>query len=232
MNLNSTEQRLIKYIKKQENGCWIWIGAKGHSDGILTINKKTYSVKRILYGRFYPFKEISPKENLISICKVSFCVNPEHQLNKEDHFLSQIKKNEITNCWEWTGFLKAGYGYIRIKRKDIAVHRLMFERYKRKIPKNVNVCHSCDNPKCCNPDHLWLGTQQENIKDMIQKKRDHKSYGEKHPGCKINEEIAKQIKIKFKEGLNMKQIQKILNIKSYKIVQHVCRGNTWKHVKI
>jgi len=231
MNLNSIEQRLIKYIKKQENGCWLWTGTKNHSDGVLTINKKTCSVKRILYGRFYPFKEIKPKENLQSICKVPFCVNPEHQLNKEDHFLSQIKKNENTECWEWTGFLKGGYGYIRVNRKDFAVHRLMFERYKRPIPKNVNVCHSCDNTKCCNPEHLWLGTQQENIKDMINKKRDKKAFGTKHHRCKINEEIARQIKIKFKEGLNMREIHRTLNI-SYRIVQHICTGNTWRHINI
>lgn len=76
-------------------------------------------------------------------------------------------------CWEWIGGLsEKGYGKCSPQReKSGRAHRLAYKSLIGPIPKGINVCHSCDNRKCCNPNHLWLGTQTDNHKDMVKKGR-------------------------------------------------------------
>lgn len=89
---------------------------------------------------------------------------------------SRYKINELNNCWEWTGTkCDTGYGIILIKnnsksrQKRIRAHRVFFQKYKGNIPSKMLVCHKCDNPICVNPDHLFLGTNQDNMNDKISK---------------------------------------------------------------
>lgn len=85
-----------------------------------------------------------------------------------------IDKPKITDtgCYEYIGRKnKAGYGEIRINNKTKLVHRYVYEIYNGPIPTNMKVCHSCDNPACYNIDHLWLGTQVDNLTDMYNKGR-------------------------------------------------------------
>src|SRR5216684_4795694 len=75
-------------------------------------------------------------------------------------------------CWEYHGHWNSpGYGQIHYQDKHQLVHRISFKWFKGKIPEGKFVLHRCDNPKCYNPDHLFLGTQQNNIDDMIAKKK-------------------------------------------------------------
>lgn len=85
------------------------------------------------------------------------------------------------NCWEWQGKInESGYGCfqenIEGKRYYLIAHRISYEEFIGDIPKNKCVCHSCDNPKCCNPEHLWIGTHKENIHDCINKGRRNNQY--------------------------------------------------------
>lgn len=85
--------------------------------------------------------------------------------------------NEITGCWEWCRSLfRQGYSKIDYldeigNRKSIRGHRLSYRLYKGEIKDNLFVCHSCDNKICVNPDHLWLGTHEDNMADMDKKGR-------------------------------------------------------------
>jgi hypothetical protein len=75
-------------------------------------------------------------------------------------------------CWLWQGSIGGwGYGHISYRGKSISVHVLMYRITKGAIHKGMRVCHTCDVRHCCNPEHLWLGTQQENIRDCSEKKR-------------------------------------------------------------
>lgn len=88
-------------------------------------------------------------------------------------FFSKVNKTE--NCWEWTaGLTRDGYGKITEAGRSERAHRLSFVIHKGSIPSGMLVCHSCDNRKCVNPEHLFLGTIQDNNKDMCSKNRQAK----------------------------------------------------------
>ena len=90
--------------------------------------------------------------------------------------LKKIDRSSGDNgCWPYTGRLSStGYGVIDINKRPFLAHRLMYMliHYEGEpLPQGKVVCHSCDNPTCCHPDHLWLGTQGDNIRDMYAKGR-------------------------------------------------------------
>jgi hypothetical protein len=74
-------------------------------------------------------------------------------------------------CWEWQGASAGKYGQIHILDRPVPVHRLMYELFVGRVPSHGIVCHRCDNPLCIRPDHLFLGTQQDNLDDMVAKGR-------------------------------------------------------------
>ena len=80
-------------------------------------------------------------------------------------------------CWEWQGALVRNYGHVRVGDKSMGAHRLAYLLWKGEIPVGHVIRHSCDNPKCCNPDHLTTGTHEENNADIVSRKRHEKANG-------------------------------------------------------
>ena len=82
------------------------------------------------------------------------------------------QKNSHSGCWLWLRSKnKNGYGSIRVNTRTEFVHRVSYIIFVSDIPPGLCVCHTCDNPSCVNPKHLWLGTRKQNSEDMVRKQR-------------------------------------------------------------
>jgi hypothetical protein len=103
--------------------------------------------------------------------------------------LAKLYRVDASGCWIWTGRVNSwGYGFFSYRR-TAAAHRVSYLLFRGPIPKgaNIRVCHTCDVRLCVNPDHLWIGTQQDNIKDCAEKKR-HTNGAKTH--CKRGHEYT------------------------------------------
>jgi len=86
--------------------------------------------------------------------------------------------NKTASCWLWTGTAdRRGYGHLTINGKQYLAHRIMWEETNGPVPIGVNVLHRCDVSACVNPAHLFLGTQGDNVRDMIHKGRMNPRWG-------------------------------------------------------
>lgn len=152
----------------------------------------------------------------------------EKELN---NFNSKIKK--VGACQEWQGCLnRDGYGKVNIRRLGATTyaHRISYRHYLGEVQEGLHVCHTCDNPKCVNPDHLFLGTAQDNMSDMINKDRhvivDQR--GERNGHSKLTKEDV----LKIKELLsiyNNKEIASMFNV-THSTISCIRVGKTWRHI--
>lgn len=86
-------------------------------------------------------------------------------------FIEKVSFEALTGCWIWSGAVQHAYGKFRIGLKEVRAHRASWEIHKGPIPDGMSVLHQCDTPLCVNPDHLFIGTQQENMNDRKTKGR-------------------------------------------------------------
>lgn len=118
-----------------------------------------------------------------------------------------------SGCWEWIGSkYSSGYGQTSINNKKFTAHRISYELFIGDYIKGMDICHSCDNPSCVSPFHLFLGTRLENMQDMVAKGRgrkmgQHPSVAHYQKGCrcdiciKLNKEYHDEYRLKNKERL-------------------------------
>ena len=114
----------------------------------------------------------------------------------------------------------SGYTYIQIKSKGRRLHRVIYELHNGPIPDGMFVCHTCDNPRCCNPEHLFLGSPYDNSVDMARKGR--------QVGQKLTVEAAKYIK-ENPDNLSQNRLAAIHNV-SRRNIRKILSGEAWRHV--
>ncbi len=155
------------------------------------------------------------------------CVNKRTR-TIEERFWSFVDKKSSDKCWNWTGYCtKGGYGQFNTNGKMITAHRFSWILHNSKISKNEQcVLHHCDNPKCVNPNHLWIGTQIENILDMKKKNRQAKLKGEDNGNAKLTLDQVKQIR-ELKGKLLLKEIAQLFNVK-VSAISKIHLNKTWK----
>jgi len=141
--------------------------------------------------------------------------------------------NRTATCWLWTGPLKEGrYGSFYFKGKGDRAHRVSWIIAWGDIPKGICVLHKCDNTLCVNPEHLFLGTQLDNIKDRDNKGRCNPGVsfqkGSKHKNAKLTEESILEIR-KLASSYTQKDLAKKFSV-SIATVNFIVNRKTWTHI--
>ena len=164
----------------------------------------------------------------------------------KDRFFSKIVRGQTEDdCWGWTATKNnKGYGALKVNGQMAPINRVSWMVHFGEIPKGLCVCHSCDNPICSNPKHLFLGTHQDNMDDMIRKGRDRKdaqkalrnrsrSYkGMGSSTAKLTDEQVREIKrlaVGRKIGFG-KQIAERFGVIPATI-GHILSGRNWSHIQ-
>lgn len=153
-----------------------------------------------------------------------------------DAFWSKVDiANNTRECWNWRSAKKpSGYGNVTIDKKYRLAHRVAFELANGPIPPGFIVCHICDNPSCCNPQHLMLGTVKSNAADMLIKNRQVKaqyaSRGVNNTNAKLtNEDVLRIRELYRNKSLNQYELSDKFGV-SQTCIGSIVRRTTWRHI--
>ena len=156
-----------------------------------------------------------------------------------DRVLEKIVRIPFSGCWVFMGATNDfGYGIVgtggRGAPNDRA-HRITYRHFCGEIPNGMFVCHRCDVPSCCNPDHLFLGTNQDNVRDMISKGRNSPPprnphvVGSVHPGSKLTEDQVVHIREAYSKGVKQKDLAQQYGV-AHQTISKVVNNRRFKHV--
>ncbi len=139
------------------------------------------------------------------------------------------KTSNLQGCWEWTASLRGGgYGGFGVEGRIYRAHRVSYFLHTKVNPKDLHVLHTCDNPKCVNPRHLFLGTHRDNMKDMSTKTRAVR--GRDHYNVKLQETEVLDIRKKYKEeGKTYQELAKEYGV-AHSQVGFIVTKTSWKHI--
>ena len=152
-----------------------------------------------------------------------------------ERFWAKVDKGG--ECWEWTGSLDTrGYGSFHLNRKVILSHRLSYVLHHPitidllEGHREICVCHRCDNRKCINPSHLFLGTSADNHRDCVSKGRGVDNRGENHGRSKLTETQVREIRIKYANGgVTYQQLALEYEV-NHTTISKIIHRKCWKHI--
>lgn len=147
---------------------------------------------------------------------------------KEQRFWEKVDKRGPNECWNWThGRDRGGYGTFGDFKRSGKAHRYSYELHFGPIPPNTDVCHKCDNPSCVNPNHLFLGTRQVNVDDMVAK--DRHTRGERSVQARLNESQVKAIRQRISKGEPTSVLAHEFGV-SQATICDIKERRSWKHL--
>jgi hypothetical protein len=150
-----------------------------------------------------------------------------------DRFWKKVAIAKENECWVWIGRIGSyNYGVFDLDNKAIRAHRFSYIIHFGEIPSSppdLCVCHTCDNPSCVNPAHLWLGTRSQNMQDKIKKGRGNYLKGIEASNAILTEVQVKEIKQKLKNEVKIAELSKIYGV-SRIAIWHIKKGHNWKHI--
>lgn len=156
----------------------------------------------------------------------------------EDRFWLLVDKNGPQptgkpcegNCWMWCGqAMTGGYGIYGKKSRRRGAHRMSWEYTYGEIPDGMYVCHKCDNKLCVNPDHLFLGTAEDNVRDYIKKGLRKGHRGERSPTSKLTEKDVVSIRTEYASGATLQQLSDKYGVHATTVAS-VVHGRSWRHI--
>jgi hypothetical protein len=145
----------------------------------------------------------------------------------ERRFWAKVEKTE--DCWIWTGARNPdGYGNVGIRKKFMKAHRVAWMITSGPIPEGMRVLHRCDNPSCVKPDHLFIGSQYDNVKDMERKNRAVKCRGSGHSLSQFTEAQVSSFRREWATGVTALSLCQKYGIPTS--TMHYILHDGWKHI--
>ena len=145
-----------------------------------------------------------------------------------DRFTAKVTPEPTTGCSLWTGASTRGYGRVRRDGRLYQAHRVAYELFVGPIPGGMNVLHRCDTPACVNPDHLFLGTPADRVRNMVAKER--AASGEQHGNARLTEGDVRVIRVRAATGEKQKGLAREYGVHRTTI-SRVVRRKTWRHAR-
>ena len=156
--------------------------------------------------------------------------------NSPEDVWKQIDKHSeciwfMWTCWEWVGGLNStGYGVMGIDYKKYLAHRIVYKEIYGEIMNGLFVLHKCNNPKCCNPNHLYLGTQTDNVEQMFKEGRANTACGERTGAAKLTEKDVLEIRRLYLTGdYSQRDLGKMFEV-DHKVICNIINRNAWRHI--
>jgi uncharacterized protein YcgL (UPF0745 family) len=144
-------------------------------------------------------------------------------------FSNVIIPQEEDGCMIWKSSKRNGYGRFIVNKKIVNAHRYSYEYFIGKIPQGMILMHKCDNPPCVRPDHLELGTYEDNARDRVSKHRHKVMNGELNGMAKLTEKDVKEIKRKLEKGYFCEDLANEYGV-HISTISKINVGKYWRHV--
>jgi hypothetical protein len=143
--------------------------------------------------------------------------------------LARVSVCAETGCWNWPISKNKRYGQISVGKKMRLAHRVSYELHCGPITDGLHVCHRCDNPACINPEHLFLGTQAENMADRNAKGRQARLRGAVNGRAKLSEADVLAIRAGLAEGVSQRKLAARHGVHP-KQISRIRSGGGWSHL--
>lgn len=201
------------------DGHWIWHGpmSGGYPQLAWRVDKVKVRRPARLWAWEHAGRAVPDGHLVVSMCGVAACVSPEHADTRSPsairiatpdalaaRFWKRVDRSSDAGCWPWLGFVEPGGGYGRTQLAGtmMGAHQAAYLLANgwRPTGRDTYVCHHCDNPVCCRPDHLYAGTPTDNARDRVERGRSNTRSGHRHPGAKLTADQVAELRARYAAG--------------------------------